>query len=84
MKLFAIRRAKALAASRLAIPGSRGCRIHIALVVFLGLVAALGIDVKLVQSQTKEADALVEQYARLSDLARVPEGRHERRQAHRF
>jgi len=42
-------------------------------VVFLGLVAALGIDVKLVQSQTKEADALGEQYARLFRQGRYSE-----------
>ena len=40
----------------------RGYRMHVVLAVFLGLVAALSIDVKLAYSQTKEAEALTAQY----------------------
>jgi hypothetical protein len=38
--------------------GRRRYRTHIALAIFLGLVATFGIGVELAHSQTKEADAL--------------------------
>jgi hypothetical protein len=50
----------------------RGYRMHIALVVFLGLVAALGIVVKLAHSQTKEAATLTEQMANFARNVVIP------------
>ena len=49
----------------------RGYRLHIALAVFLGLVAALGIDVKLAHSQTNEAEALTTQFTKLYQQGRL-------------
>ena len=51
----------------------RGYRMHIALVVFVGLVAALGIDVKFAHSQTKEAEALTAQFTKLYQQGRYSE-----------
>jgi CHAT domain-containing protein len=47
--------------------------MHIALVVFVGLVAALGIDVKFAHSQTKEAGALSAQFTKLYQQGRYSE-----------
>ena len=48
-------------------------RPHIALALILGLVVALGIDVKLAHSQTKEADALTAQFTKLYQQGRYSE-----------
>ena len=53
--------------------GRRAHRTHIVLAVFLGLVAALSIDVKLAHTQTKEADALTAQYTKLYEQGRYSE-----------
>ena len=47
--------------------------MHIALVVFVGLVAALGIDVKFAHSQTKEAGALNAQFTKFYQQGRYSE-----------
>ena len=47
--------------------------MHIALVVFVGLVAGLGIDVKFAHSQTKEAGALSAQFTKLYQQGRYSE-----------
>jgi tetratricopeptide (TPR) repeat protein len=52
---------------------SLGYRTRIALAIFLGLVAALGIDVKSAHSQTKEAQSLVIQSIELREQGRYSE-----------
>ena len=47
--------------------------MHIALVVFVGLVAALGTDVKLAHSQTKDAEAFTAQFTELYQQGRYSE-----------
>jgi tetratricopeptide (TPR) repeat protein len=51
----------------------RGTRTHIALAVFLGLVTAFGVGVELAHSQTKEVEALIEQYIKLEKQGRYSE-----------
>jgi tetratricopeptide (TPR) repeat protein len=51
----------------------RSYRPRVALAVFLGLVAALGIDVKLAHLQTKEAEALTAQFNKLYGQGRYSE-----------
>jgi CHAT domain-containing protein len=51
----------------------RGTRMHIALAVFLGLVTAFGVGVELAHSQTKEVEALIEQYIKLEKQGRYSE-----------
>jgi tetratricopeptide (TPR) repeat protein len=57
--------------------GSRSCRKHVVLAVFLGLAVLLGMDVKSSHSQTssqiKEANALLAQYMALYKQGRYSE-----------
>jgi hypothetical protein len=48
-------------------------RTHIGLVLFLGLVVALGIDVRLARAQMSEAIALYRQSQKLSEQGRYSE-----------
>jgi Flp pilus assembly protein TadD len=50
-----------------------GYRTHIAPAIFIALVAAFGIDIKLGHSQTKEAEALTAQSRKLYQQGRYSE-----------